>query len=266
MAKYPQQQRGGGSGGDNSADEKRNITRAIYALNRNYEATQNEQQEHDKQSLKWNRRVAKAAIAYTVLTALTFIAAAAAVIIARDSEISSIRAYVNSNSLSFITYGAKIDGRKVWHISTLLQNTGNTGTHNMLIHSGVILASVNFDPNKSAFGWEDQRGLPASLLPKSEDIGGEEINLPSNNLEQVSAIGGGHAFAGIGVVRYFDAFSYVHLTEFCYIILVPQADWDDWANGKRLRFHGNACATHNCEDSDCGADWQKRAEDMRLYR
>jgi hypothetical protein len=70
MTEQPPQENRSGDSGDSRSSEKEEIALAINALKREYESAQTQREEHDRQSLKWTRRTAKAAVAYTVLTAL----------------------------------------------------------------------------------------------------------------------------------------------------------------------------------------------------
>ena len=60
---------------------------------------------------------------------------------------ASNRAYVHSTNFRFIHYGAKnASGRTQWSISPLIDNTGNTGTRGMLMHSIISSAGdADFD-------------------------------------------------------------------------------------------------------------------------
>src|SRR5215468_10467799 len=73
----------------------------------------------------------------------------------------SNRAYVYSTSFRFIHYGYKPNGRDVqWIVAPLIENTGNTGTHRMMINIGTVIGPIHF-------GALDQREFtPAVLLPR----------------------------------------------------------------------------------------------------
>jgi len=60
-----------------------------------------------------------------------------AVIADRSMRISN-RAYASSTNFRFIHYGEKRDGKIQWIISPLIENTGNTGTHRMMINSSIL--------------------------------------------------------------------------------------------------------------------------------
>ncbi len=141
MEQNPEQQPGSGGGADNSSHEKQGIADAINVLKRSYEASNEHQREHDRQSLIWTRRTAKAAIAYTTLTVLTFAAAVAAAIfagkgayhageqaeIARQTLVTSQRAYVYI-ARPFFRAGKKSGGQVNWPYTIPLENGGNTPT------------------------------------------------------------------------------------------------------------------------------------------
>ncbi len=163
---------------------------------------------------------------------------------------ASNRAYVHSTSFRFIHYGAKNEsGRTQWFVSPLIENTGNTGTRGMLMNSIVGSAGEpDFDSlEKAAFA-------PALILPKSE-VTGAVVSMDGRGLELLR--GGG--LIAMGIVTYADIFGDLHLVQFCHRAQFGPIDWEGIPAGQPLRIRGIACETHNCEDNECGADWQARA-------
>src|SRR6516225_40664 len=70
MQEKPARQPKGSNPSNSSPSEQQQIAIEIDALERSYDTSENNRQKHDRESLKWTRRTAKAAIAYTVVTAL----------------------------------------------------------------------------------------------------------------------------------------------------------------------------------------------------
>jgi hypothetical protein len=171
------------------------------------------------------------------------------------------RAYVNSTELSFVNYGFKDpDGHKRWIVSPLLVNSGQTSTHSMYIHTATTMVrnGATFDGSGTPMRWDSKIAIPAYLSPKSEDISGEIFTFSQPTLIQLRM--NGPSIAGLGVIWYRDVFGDPHITEFCYVATTYELiNWDEWPAGQRLRIHGNRCATHNCEDQECGTDWYERA-------
>ena len=64
-----------------------------------------------------------------------------------------------------------------------------------------------------------------------------------------------------GAVRYKDVFGKTHLTEFCYTAQFVPIDFSKFPVGQPIRVGGVPCERHNCLDDECGADWEKRAQD-----
>ncbi len=163
---------------------------------------------------------------------------------------ASNRAYVHSTNFRFIHYGAKnASGRTQWSISPLIDNTGNTGTRGMLMHSIISSAGdADFDSlEKAAFS-------PALMLPKSE-LTGAVFSMDGPGLDLLR--GGG--LLTMGIIKYADIFGDLHLVEFCHRAQFGAIDWEGAPAGQPLRIRGIACETHNCEDNECGPDWHARA-------
>jgi hypothetical protein len=159
------------------------------------------------------------------------------------------RAYVYSTSFRFINYGYKPNGTDVqWIVAPLIENTGNTGTHRMMINIGTVIGPINFG------ALEQREFTPAVLLPKSDMIAGEiAIEGPKLNEYRMGQL------AGIGIMRYADVFGDPHLEEFCHRAQFGDMDWNGWPAGRPLHVRGIACDTHNCADEHCGPDWRERA-------
>lgn len=164
----------------------------------------------------------------------------------RDSN----RAYVHSTSFRFVHYGAKNEsGRTQWSVSPLIENTGNTGTRGMLMNS---IVSSTGDPDFDSL--EKAAFAPALILPKSE-VTGAVSSMDGRGLELLR--GGG--LIAMGIITYADIFGDLHLVQFCHRAQFGPIDWEGVPAGQPLRIRGIACETHNCEDNECGADWQARA-------
>ena len=158
------------------------------------------------------------------------------------------RAYVYSTNFRFIHYGYKPNGKDVqWIVAPLIENTGNTGTHRMMIKVATVVGPIDF-------GALNQREFtPAVLLPKSDMTAGE-IAIEGPKLREYMG-----QLAGIGILRYADVFGDPHLEEFCHRALFDDIDWNGWPAGRPLRVRGIACDNHNCADEHCGSDWRERA-------
>jgi hypothetical protein len=160
------------------------------------------------------------------------------------------RAYVHSTSFRFVHYGAKNEnGRTQWSVSPLIDNTGNTGTREMLMTS---IITPTGEPDFDAL--EKTEFAPALILPKS-DMTGAVVSMDGGALDLLR--GGG--LIAMGIVKYADIFGDLHLVEFCHRAQFGAIDWEGAPAGQPLRIRGLACEAHNCEDNECGADWHARA-------
>jgi len=163
---------------------------------------------------------------------------------------ASHRAYVHSTSFRFVHYGAKNeDGRTQWTVSPLIDNTGNTGTREMLMTS-IISATGESDFD----ALEKAEFAPALILPKS-DMPGAVASMDGRALDLLR--GGG--LIAMGIIKYADIFGDLHLVEFCHRAQFGAIDWEGAPAGQPLRIRGIACEAHNCEDNECGPDWHARA-------
>jgi hypothetical protein len=159
------------------------------------------------------------------------------------------RAYVYSTHFRFINYGYKPNGTDVqWIVAPLIENTGNTGTHRMMIKTGTVIGPVNFRAL-------DQREFTPAVLPPKADMMAGMIAIEGPKLNEYRM----GQLAGIGIIRYLDVFGYPHLEEFCHRAQFADIDWNSWPAGQPLRVHGVACDDHNCDDEHCGPDWRERA-------
>jgi hypothetical protein len=163
---------------------------------------------------------------------------------------ASNRAYVHSTSFRFVHYGAKNEnGRVQWSVSPLIDNTGNTGTREMLMTSIISPAG---EPDFDAL--EKAEFAPALILPKSE-MTGAVAAMDGRALDLLR--GGG--LITMGILKYADIFGDLHLVEFCHRAQFGAIDWEGAPAGQPLRIRGLACEMHNCEDNECGRDWHARA-------
>jgi hypothetical protein len=163
---------------------------------------------------------------------------------------ASNRAYVHSTNFRFVHYGAKNEnGRMQWSVSPLIDNTGNTGTRGMLMTSTVSSAGEpDFDVLEKA------EFAPALILPKSE-MTGAVVTMDGRALDLLR----GGRLITMGIIKYADIFGDPHLVEFCHRAQFGAIDWEGAPAGQPLRIRGLACEVHNCEDNECGSDWQARA-------
>jgi hypothetical protein len=175
--------------------------------------------------------------------------------IAKDTEIATNRAYVHSTKFQFINYGNKIGGLTQWIVAPIIENTGNTGTHGMMISTSGGVGRVD-----AKWTFEKMVLNPAVILPKSE-ITGTILGMQSDSFTQLEA--SGQQLIGRGVARYNDVFGYPHLVEFCHIAFLPSINWEAFPAGQPLRISGIQCPDHNCEDEECGDDWKDRAKGLK---
>lgn len=170
---------------------------------------------------------------------------------------ASNRAYVHSTNFRFVHYGAKNEnGRMQWSVSPVIDNTGNTGTREMLMTS---IVGTTGEPDFDAL--EKTEFAPALILPKS-DMTGAVVSMDGRGLDLLR--GGG--LIAMGIVKYADIFGDLHLVEFCHRAQFGPIDWEGAPAGQPLRIRGLACERHNCEDNECGADWQARATALASRR
>jgi hypothetical protein len=184
--------------------------------------------------------------------------------VARNAAIVANRAIVLSNTVQFITYGAKVDDpdgkgnvNPRWIVTPVIENIGNTPTRNMRYSSdfamGGGMTAETFErqsPYSESFS-------PASIGPKGS-ITTVEFRAGPNLLIQIQQR---NAFLGAdGVIKYQDIFGGHHLTEFCYTAQVPPIDFKNYPVGQAIRTQSILCERHNCADDECGPDWEERAK------
>jgi hypothetical protein len=177
-----------------------------------------------------------------------------------NMEVSQ-RAFVISNSLRLITYGAQHEGGDPnlsprWIVTPIIENVGNTQTRHMKFGSNVAVAST------SKVAWDTtldaEAGFSRSMIgPKSEITSGVIWAGPNilMQLQQQKAF-----VAGMGIVKYQDIFGKRRLTEFCYIGQIHPIDFQKFPVGQPIRVYGIPCPEHNCADDECGPDWLERAK------
>ena len=102
---------------------------------------------------------------------------------------------------------------------------------------------------------------PALILPKSE-VAGAVVSMDGPGLDLLRSGG----LIAMGIIKYADIFGDLHLVEFCHRAQFGPIDWEGTPTGQPLRIRGIACDTHNCEDNECGADWQARATPVAMRR
>jgi hypothetical protein len=167
----------------------------------------------------------------------------------------SNRAYVSSTSLRFTYYGLKTDGKSWWEVAPLIENTGNTGTHDMRIKGAIMVGSEDFNWSQIENGHVYQM----TIAPKSDTTDGT-LGLTGQGLNQLG--GGSNKLVGAAVIRYRDVFGDIHLLEFCHYSAFSGVDWEAFPVGQSLRLRSFQCKKHNCEDDECGSDWKDRANRM----
>lgn len=193
---------------------------------------------------------------YTVLTFLLLQTT-------KETNKAQSRAYVLSNSMRLITYGAQMSGAMKepspqesprWILTPTIENTGNTPTKNLMFSSETTIVGdfkgAWFDhnpPNKFS---------PALIGPKAEVQGGVFILGPNEliQLQQRKALVGGGVIA-----KYDDVFNNRHLSEACYVAEIVPIDFQHYPIGQPIRLETIPCERHNCIDDECGADWLERA-------
>src|SRR5262245_54277850 len=108
------------------------------------------------------------------------------------------RAYVYSTHFQFIHYGYKPNGTDVqWIVAPLIENTGNTGTHRMMIKTETVIGPVDF-------GVLDRREFTPAVLPPRADMTAGVIAIQGPKLSEYKT----GQLAGIGIIRYLDVFGY----------------------------------------------------------
>lgn len=164
------------------------------------------------------------------------------------------RAYITSTAFELVNYGVKINGHLQWTLGTVFENTGNTSPRNLQILGGVsagIGPGWNFDYIAKRFPFNQFVITPHSMIVgnRAAFVG----PLPQNG-DMIAA----------GVIKYRDIVGAPHLVEYCLTPVAILIDYDNYPSASPIRVSGAVsnplCAKHNCEDEDCGPDWEKRAQ------
>jgi hypothetical protein len=180
--------------------------------------------------------------------------------VARDAEKISNRAFVISNAIQMITYAKPSDTGRPWQYGPIIENVGNTPTKNLRYASSGALCSSDMSAKTvdRIHIWRKRERTQwvlrdALIGPKSEIIGGRELVLTDSQIAcQIPIL-------AFGVIQYRDIFGQPHLVEFCYGVTPGFVDLKSYPMGQRIRLQGAPCETHNCQDDECGSDWEERA-------
>src|SRR5262249_82057 len=102
-----------------------------------------------------------------------------------------------------------------WIVAPSIENTGNTGTHRMMIKTETVIGPVDF-------GVLDQREFTPAVLPPRADMTAGVIAIKGPKLSDYKT----GQLAGLGIIRYLDVFGYPHLEEFCHRAQFVDIDWN----------------------------------------
>jgi hypothetical protein len=186
-------------------------------------------------------------------TGVAALAAQSSADIAKQSMVSSNRAYVHHNGCRWISHTDTKDGHNFWSIRPRWINSGNTPTRHLSVHIQYLLLDAALDP-KYAFDIP-LNAVPvfSTIAPKGE-IESEYYNISGADL---IAVRDEKKFFYIwGVVRYRDVFPKTpeRITKFCVqaksVTGNPNKGWNATNNPVEIllaNYH-----RHNCSDEDCG--------------
>ena len=200
---------------------------------------------------------------YTILTGIIAGFAWYQSWIAKESEVAANRAYISSAAFQMINYGGKAPTRTnhiAWYLAPIIENTGNTSTRFLKLKSVIdgIGRGWSFESTTTLNPAKDNVLSPHSfIIGPAYGFTGESIN-SIRNMGVISS----------GIARYSDIYVYPHYFEYCYAFVFNNiVDWEGYPPGQAIRIPGitfvDKCATHNCEDDECGPDWRERANAMK---
>jgi len=251
MQEKPARQPKGANPSNSSPSEQQQIAIAIDALKRSYDTSENNRQKHDRESLKWTRRTAKAAIAYTVVTALLLAAgiystiqawravdaanrsaeaakdsvtaanraadaAAAQTRIAEDTEKHQLRAYAYAKPPPQGVQNVVAGGKVLAVIA--VRNSGQTPAYHLRMRGNT---GVGVWPIPSLQTWrEGPYGGNLVLNPETETTTGGKISSDVDTITQpdIESVHDGktHRLYVFGTILYEDIFGSERYSDFCF--------------------------------------------------
>jgi hypothetical protein len=171
---------------------------------------------------------------------------------ADDAEKQQLRAFVISNKIQIINYGARENRALEWEVSAIIENTGNTPARKLHISSATVEGVARKFQVQNSFTWSDPNnanvGSAKIIGPKSE-INGPAYTTHADDLDRIAHLTDSIEMAG--VVSYQDIFEKSHRTEFCFSMSLPQVDFEHYPVGQAIRSDPQFCPKHNCADDDC---------------
>jgi hypothetical protein len=257
MAQGQHRQSGSGDERRRRAAEERQIAGAINSLHRDYNAAQKKARENDEEHIKWNRRTAKAAICYSVLTGLLLGAAGFSVYqawsaigeasraadaatnqanVAADTEERQLRAYLYVLP-GLVKVEQHADGSIRVTVKPTVKVFGQTPAGMVLPMWDVKIGDYPIPAN---FPFVAGAGQATAVITPGQDpvfIAEKSLDLAKDDVAALKA--DKKRVYQAGTVAYVDVFGKARYTNFC-----RNAPFDGLINGD-----WEACPIHN------GADW-----------
>jgi hypothetical protein len=207
----------------------------------------------DKKNI-WPRRSAKASVFFGIIT-IVFVVVNAYQTYLNVSHFSETqRAFLVSNKVQFVTYGKKRKDINEWVLSAIIENGGNTPTRDLKISFATGMGGPPFSMI-NGFPWRDVPEVSGGVIgPKGERLGPGYIT-SANDLANMAT--GHYRVSMAGVITYKDIFGSSHRSEFCFDVIAPPVDFENYPIGQIIRQTPMFCTEHNCTDQECLANSER---------
>lgn len=185
--------------------------------------------------------------------------------IARDAMIAGERAFVfATNIMPF--WEQSPDGAYNWRFRPNWENSGDTPTRNMTMHSECLLVPSPIAPGFN-FDYETTEIGNALNPPKTKSGGGlaPRFTAPAITPQDIIEIQNGRKFLYFwGWARYYDVFTGTpqHITRFCWQIVVAGNPYlyEPTSSPQNLQFSNIYHFEGNCADDECDQQGPNRPE------
>ena len=174
--------------------------------------------------------------------------------IARDAMIAGERAFAFATSISPF-WEKDTSGQYHWRFRPQWENSGDTPTRNMIMHTEYDLRSTSLAMDFD-FNYPTNEVGTALIAPKQIAMGGIVPRVPSPAISPQDLIdiqAGRKILYFWGLAKYYDVFPGTpqHITRFCWSILPVGNPLDPGEGTKDLRFTYLLHAKGNCADDEC---------------
>jgi hypothetical protein len=185
--------------------------------------------------------------------------------IARDAMIAGERAFVFATGI-LAYWEQDTAGQYCWRLRPNWENSGDTPTRNMTMHSQCLLVPSPIAPGFN-FDYETTEIGTALIAPKMRTAGSMAPRFPSDAITPQDILDAqqGRKFLYFwGWARYFDVFPGTpeHITRFCWqvVSIGDPFKYEPSSNPQNLQFSNIYHFEGNCADDECRQQGPNRPE------